>query len=64
MEVKVRIGNRKVIETKQGSLEMRMGQGKVKVRVPVWGCTECDTQVPLDKISNKICFIAHIPTKA
>ena len=41
--VKVRIGNRKVIETKQGSLEMRMGQGEVKVGVPVWGCTEYNT---------------------
>ena len=25
--VKVRIGNRKVMDTKQGSLEMKMGQG-------------------------------------
>ena len=41
--VKVRIGNRKVIETKQGSLEMRMGRGEVKVRVPVWGCIECNS---------------------
>ena len=33
--VKVRIGDRKVIEMKQGSLETRMGRGEVKVGVPV-----------------------------
>ena len=27
---------------KQGSLETRMGQGEVKVGVPVQGCTECN----------------------
>ena len=30
------------METKQGSLETKMGRGEVKVRVPVWGCTECN----------------------
>ena len=40
--VKVRIGNRKVMEMKQGSLETKMRQGGVMVRVPVRGCTECN----------------------
>ena len=40
---KVRIGNTKVIEMKQGSLETRMGQREVKVGVSVWGCTECNS---------------------
>ena len=30
--VKVRIGNRKVIETKRGSLGMKMGRGEVRGR--------------------------------
>ena len=46
--VKVRIGNRKVIEMKQGSLEMRIRQGEVKVGVSVWGCTECNSISLLD----------------
>ena len=41
--VKVRIGNREVIEMKQGSLEMKMGRGEVRIGVLVWGCTECNT---------------------
>ena len=44
--VKVRIGNRKVIETKQGFLEMRMGWGEVRVRVPVQGWIECNRKNP------------------
>ena len=50
--VKVRIGNRKVIEMKQGSLEMRMGRGEVKVRVLVWGCTECNRLVSSSAIES------------
>ena len=42
--VKVRIGNGKVMEMKQGSLEMKMGQWEVKIRVLVRGCTECNSQ--------------------
>ena len=34
--VEVRIGNRKVMEMKQESLGTKMGQGEVKVGVPVW----------------------------
>ena len=43
--VKVRIGTEKVIEMKQGSLGTRMGRGVVKARIPVWGCTECNTRL-------------------
>ena len=39
--VKVRIGNRKVMETK-------MGRGEVMIRVLVWGYTECNTEVDED----------------
>ena len=60
--VKVRIGNIKVIETKQGSLEMRMGQGEIKVGVLVWGCTGCNTfdQTTLFQFSRvqSLCLIA------
>ena len=45
---KVRIGNRKVIETKQGSWETRMGQGEIKVGVPVQGCIGCNSMSLLD----------------
>ena len=34
--VKVRIGNRKVIEMKRGSLETRMGRWEVRVGILVW----------------------------
>ena len=40
---KVRIGNRKVMKTKQGSLETKMGWGEIRIRVPVQGYTECNT---------------------
>ena len=46
--VMVRIGNRKVIEMKQGSLETIMERGEVKVGVLVWGCTECNSISLLD----------------
>ena len=42
-KAKIRTRNRNVIEMKQGFLETRMEQGGSKVRVPVWGCTECNT---------------------
>ena len=42
--VKVRIGTRKVIETKQGSLETKIEQGEIRIGVLVWGYTECNTQ--------------------
>ena len=51
--VKVRIGNRKVMEMKQGSLETKMGQGEVRIGVLVWGYTECNT-VPLDIVGSCI----------
>ena len=52
MDQRVRIGNRKVIETKQGSLRTRMGQGEVRVGVLVRGCTECNKeQIPKIVIS-------------
>ena len=41
--VKVRIGNRKVMETKQGSLETKMGRGEIRIGVLVRGYTECNT---------------------
>ena len=40
--VKVRMGNRKVMDTKQGSLGMKMGQGGIRIGVLVWGYTECN----------------------
>ena len=43
--VKVRMGNRKVMNTKQGSLEMNMGWGEIRIRVPVQGYTECNIAV-------------------
>ena len=42
--VEVRIGNRKVMELKQGSLETEMGREEVRVGVLVWGCTECNSR--------------------
>ena len=58
-EVKV-IGNRKVTETKQGSLKTRVGQGEVKVAVLVQGCTECNT---IDPSNNQVHPIAsHLQT--
>ena len=51
---KVRIGTEKVIEMKQGSLEMRMGCRVVKVGVLVWGCTECNTTPPQHQIYTHI----------
>ena len=30
------------MEMKQGSLETKMGQGEVRIGVPVWGYTECN----------------------
>ena len=41
--VKVRIRNRKEMDMKQGSLEMKMGQGEIRIGVPVWGYTECNS---------------------
>ena len=38
--VKVRMGNRKVMEMKQGSLETKMGQGEIRIGVLVQGYME------------------------
>ena len=40
--VKVRMGNRKVMEMKQGSLETKMGQGEIRIRVLIQGYTGCN----------------------
>ena len=39
---KVRVGNRKVMDMKQGSLKTKMGQGEIRIGVPVKGYTECN----------------------
>ena len=36
------MGNRKVMDMKQGSLGMNMGEGEIGIRVPVWGYMECN----------------------
>ena len=42
--VKVRTGNKKVMEMKQGSLETKMGRGEIRIRVLVQGYMECNRQ--------------------
>ena len=37
-------GTEKVMDTKQGSLETKMGRGGVMIRVLVQGYTECNTR--------------------
>ena len=39
------MGNRKVMEMKQGSLETKMGQGEIRIGVPVQGYIECKTEL-------------------
>ena len=46
--VKVRMENRKVMDTNQGSLETKMGRGQIRIGVPVWGYTECNSISLLD----------------
>ena len=58
---KVIIGNRRVIEMKQGSLEMGMGWGEVKVEVLVWGCTECNKHpMKLAQLRKRSSSSAHL----
>ena len=41
--VKVRMGNRKVMEMKQESFGNKMGYREIRIGVPVWGYTECNS---------------------
>ena len=44
------------MDTKQGSLETKMGQGKVRIGVPIWGYTECNKIPLLGKKKQKYWF--------